>query len=165
MKRTSRPFKVFGDQEYRMEYIPSEHFQAIFTLALEGYLQNDTIETLDSIGLLAAKTGAEQGVSAKFDYIPQKEELIRAIVQCCQNMGDRLYQMMIDVLQYQNNVQTPPTMTELKKRVSAGELAAFIRVVLEDPEIDKAVEDLVEGLGKLMPKIQKGLTAQQETEA
>lgn len=127
-QRDKIPFRMLG-KEFQYEFIPSIHFQEVLT-AVGNLLMAVTIEEGEVTGV---KNDA---------LLPQVLEVTRDI------LGQRLYQIIADVLEHQNGEKIG--VNDLKMKSRPLEIAQFLDLVIGDPEIREAFSTLGKSLAGLM---------------
>ena len=139
MAREKRPFRAMG-ADFQMEFIPAQHFHLILA------------EVLD---LVVKYQGAQESESPETRK-GSKRFLLR-LFGCRKNvLFKNIYELMADVIQYQNPTAAV-NMDILKKKVSAGEMATFAAMVVNDDEVLDGIQEFIDGLGKTMAKVPEKL--------
>lgn len=138
--REPRYFKAAG-REYKIEFIPAEHFNAVLVHALS----------------LVVKFNATGSIVVSEDKKTVK--INEALFQTVENtlntvLQNQVYELIADVVQYQNEgaETSGVTASYLRKRLSLTEMLNFIGLVLADDEILDALEVFVKRAGELFLK-------------
>jgi hypothetical protein len=129
-QRDKIPFQMLG-KEFQYEFIPSIHFQEI--LVGIGGLLSTFLEAGDALGALDAA------------IMPRVLEEARGI------LSNRIYQIIADVLQHQNNHVV--SVGDLKLKTRPLEIAGFLDTVIQDPELYEALTTLGKSLAALIGKL------------
>jgi hypothetical protein len=129
-QREKQPFRMLG-QEFQYEFLPSIHFQ----------------EILSGVGqMLTMLSFEDETPTLKSDLLlPQAMDVARGVLE------GRLYQVIADVLQYQNGHKV--SVTDLKTGTRPLEIAQFLELLINDPEIHEAFAALGKSLTGLMTRL------------
>ncbi len=129
-QREKQVFQMLG-KEFQYEFLPSIHFQ----------------EILSGVGqMLTMLSFEEETPTVKEDaLLPQALEVARGVLE------GRVYQVIADVLQYQNNHKV--SVAELKTGTRPLEIAQFLDLLINDPEIHEAFGSLGKSFTGLMMKL------------
>lgn len=137
--REARYFKADGT-EYRLEFIPSEHFNGVLI---------ELLSLAVKLGFQGVMTLTDEGVDLN------KDSFVKAARTAAENiLKNQVYDLMADVINWQNpGVQKGITPHYLKKRLTVMELTKFIGLIMNDDEVLDAVEVFIEEAGKLLCKV------------
>lgn len=125
--RERKPFQAMGKQYY-FEFIPSIHLTDVMSTVIAA------LTNFDMVGTEAA---------------PKKDAKVEVVFpQIIVLIKERIYKILYDVLLWQNDERVE--VENLKYKVSALELAQFTALVMSDGEVERSVETIADGLGKLI---------------
>ncbi len=131
-QRDKIPFRMLG-KEYRYEFIPSIHFQEVLT-GVGNLLMTLTFDDGEVTGVNDAA------------LLPQVLHVTRNI------LNDRLYQIIADVLENQNGERV--NTADLKLKTRPLEITEFLKLLIDDPELEEAITTLGKSLAGLMTRLQ-----------
>lgn len=150
--RKAQPFHMLG-KEFKYEFIPSGHFQGILLDLLAAVLAMDKV-VAEALKKLSESEDPEKGAEEAKKITEEGEKKFNAdVAELARRLLEtRLYEILTDVLQYQNDHEfiSPET---LMKKTSALEMARFSKLVMQDEEIFEAFQEYVSSLGKLRSQI------------
>jgi hypothetical protein len=134
-QRDKKPFRMMG-REFSYEFLPSIHLQEVMVgitnmiTSLDFSLEDDTNVTAS---------------------LKDEELLPRAMEIAKDLLSSRVYQVVSDVLQYQNSEIV--SVSALKTGTSPLEIAQFMDLLISDPEVHEAIATLGKSLSGLMMKL------------